>query len=119
MIIRLAAVFIIIGALIFVPAGSFDYWNGWVFMISFFIPMCGFSIYLFRNHRPLLEKRLKTRETEKQQQWYVKVSLIWFVIAFLLPGFDYRFGWSNVPVWLVKQYTGSLRISGMDTQFRN
>jgi protein-S-isoprenylcysteine O-methyltransferase Ste14 len=91
---------IMIGALLFGPAGSFRYWNGWLFLVSFFVPMTITLVYLYRNDRALLEKRLRVREKQKEQKIYVKLSLGWFVVSFLVPGFDYRFGWSVVPVWL-------------------
>ncbi len=99
--IRLGIVAVMVGALLFGPAGDFRYWNGWIFMAALFAPMILVFVYLFRNHRPLLEKRMRMREKEKEQKAYVKLSLSWFLVSFAVPGFDYRFGWSEVPVWLV------------------
>lgn len=99
--VRLTIGAIAIGALLFVPAGSFGYWNGWLFMAALFVPMMMALAYLYRKDRSLLEKRLRTREKQKEQKIYVKLSLLWFVVSFLVPGFDYRFGWSHLPVWLV------------------
>ncbi len=90
-----------IGALLFGPAGSFNYWNGWLFMAALFIPMTFALIYLYGKDRSLLEKRMRTDEKERAQKAYVKLSLLWCVIFFALPGFDHRFGWSHVPAWLV------------------
>ena len=98
--VRLTLGAIVIGALLFCPAGSLHYWNGWLFMAALFVPMTIALVYLCRNDRSLLEKRLKLHEKQKEQKIYLKLSLIWFVVSFLMPGFDYRFGWSDVPVWL-------------------
>ncbi len=99
--IRLVLVVIILGTILFSAAGSFQYWNGWLFMASLFIPITVTSIYLYRRDSALLEKRLKVREKEKEQKAYVKLSLLWFLVSIAIPGFDFRFGWSDVPVWLV------------------
>ncbi len=99
--IRLTLVILMIGALLFGPAGSFDYWNGWVFMAAFFGPMTGALAHFYRNDRAFLLERMRTDEKQKEQKIYAKLSLLWFIIWFAIPGFDYRFGWSHVPAWLV------------------
>ena len=99
--IRFTTSVVAIGALLFGLAGSFRYWNGWLFLAALFGPMTLVFVYLLRKDRALLEKRLKLREREKEQRAYVKLSLLWFLISFSIPGLDYRFGWSHVPVWLV------------------
>jgi protein-S-isoprenylcysteine O-methyltransferase Ste14 len=92
---------IAIGALLFGPAGSLGYWNGWLFMVALFVPMTFALAYFYRRDRSLLEKRLRLHEKQAEQRTYVKLSLVWFLISFLVPGFDHRFGWSEVPIWLV------------------
>jgi protein-S-isoprenylcysteine O-methyltransferase Ste14 len=99
--IRLTLGAVAIGALLFVPAGDLGYWNGWLFMAALFIPMTIAFGYFYRTDRSLLEKRLRVREQQKEQKTYVKLSLAWFLLSFLVPGLDYRFGWSAVPMWLV------------------
>ncbi len=99
--IRFALTVIMVGALLFCTAGSLQYWNGWLFLMTLVVPMSLTVIYLFRTNRPLLEKRMRMREKEKEQKVYSRLSLLWFLITFAIPGFDYRFGWSHVPVWLV------------------
>ncbi len=99
--IRLALGVIAIGMLIFGPAGSLRYWNGWLFLVALFVPMTFALAYFYRRDRSLLEKRLRLREKQMEQRSYVRLSLVWFLISFLVPGFDYRFGWSEVPIWLV------------------
>ncbi len=99
--VRLTLGVVAIGTLLFIPAGSFRYWNGWLFMVALFVPMIIALVYFYWKDRSLLEKRLRFHEKEKEQKAYVKLSLVWFLIAFLVPGFDYRFGWSDVPFWLI------------------
>ncbi len=99
--VRLTLGALVIGALLFVPAGSLRYWNGWLFLAALFVPMMIALVYLYRKDRSLLGKRLTMREKQKEQKIYVKLSLVWFVVSFLVPGFDYRFGWSDVPLWLI------------------
>jgi protein-S-isoprenylcysteine O-methyltransferase Ste14 len=85
----------------FIPAGTFAYWQAWVYLAVLFLPLVYVLSYLIKNDPKLLERRMRTREREKEQQIIVLFSSIFLLLAFVLPGFDYRFGWSNVPVWLV------------------
>lgn len=57
--------------------------------------------YLFKNDPALLERRMRTREKASDQSLIIKLSYVYFLVTFLLPGFDKRFGWSNTPEWLV------------------
>lgn len=99
--IRLTLITIFFGILFFGTSGSIEYWNGWLFMVAFCVPMTIAFFYLYKNNRSLLEKRMRMREREPEQKTYVKLSLLWFLISHTLPGFDYRFGWSHVPVLIV------------------
>jgi len=87
--------------LIFVPAGSFKFWNGWLFMGALFIPMVLILIYLLVKEPDLLIRRLKTKEKEKTQKTYQVLSIIVCLVAFIVPGLDFRFNWSNVPFSVV------------------
>lgn len=93
--------FIFVAALLFIPAGSLDYYNGWLFLCSLFIPMSLVMIYLVVKDPALLEKRMKTDEKEKTQKVYLVLSILATIATFAIPGFDYRYQWSFVPVWLV------------------
>jgi len=91
---------IFVAALLFIPAGSFRYWQGWVFMAILFLPMPITSVYFLKRDPQLMERRLRTKEKISEQktiirwaQWVVFVSLV-------IPGLDYRFRWSRVPLWL-------------------
>ena len=87
--------------LFFLPAGTWMYWQAWVYMAVLLIPMCVVLIYLLKNDPELLERRMRMREGRREQKLIIKISYIFFLLAFLLPGFDVRFGWSNMPVWAV------------------
>ncbi len=92
---------LLIGVLIFWPAGTFEYWNGWLFIGLLFIPMFFLGVILLWKAPALLEKRLSTKEKEGTQQKVVALSGLLFLIGFVAAGLDFRFGWTRVPVWLV------------------
>lgn len=91
----------VVGLILFLPAGSLKFWNAWLYLAVLFGAMFFVLIYLISNDPALLEKRLKTKEPEKQQKWYLATSWTAFLLIFILPGLDFRFHWSDVPVWLV------------------
>jgi protein-S-isoprenylcysteine O-methyltransferase Ste14 len=93
--------FFVLGGMFFLPAGTFAYWEAWTYIAVLFIPMFFVFIYLIKNEPELLARRLKMKEKEAEQSLIIKLSYIPFLIAFLLPGFDKRFGWSNVPVVVI------------------
>lgn len=92
---------IILSLLLFLPAGTLQYWQAWVYMGILFIPMFFVMQYLLKNDLALLERRMKMKEKEKSQKLYIKLSLISFPFVFIIPALDYRFGWSNVPMIVV------------------
>jgi protein-S-isoprenylcysteine O-methyltransferase Ste14 len=100
-ILRLVLGILMIGVLFFLPAGTFDYWQAWAWLATLFIPMMISFVYLVKRDPTLLERRTRTNETRTVQKWIIAVSVVYFLIVFILPGFDKRFGWSAVPVWLV------------------
>ena len=99
--VRFGGAFLVLCAMFFLPAGTLAYWEAWAWMAVLFIPMVGVLAYLVRHDPALLERRMRTREPEKEQSLLIKLSLLWFAITFLLPGFDRRFGWSHVSLALV------------------
>ncbi len=99
-VIRFMLAFLVLGLLLFVSAGSIKFWNAWIYLGALFFPMIGMLIYLYKHDADLLERRMRVREKEKEQKRYVKISLLIFVAAFIVPGLDFRFQWSSVPVWL-------------------
>ncbi len=92
---------ILVGLLLFLPAGSFSYFGAWLFMALLFLPMLIMGIVLFIKAPTLLQKRLNNKEKEKTQQGVIAFSGLLFPIGFLLSAFDFRFDWSHVPFWLV------------------
>ncbi len=85
----------------FLPAGTWNYWQAWVYMALLITPMFFAMIYLIKKDPELLERRMRLREQRSKQRLIVKVSLVFFLLAFILPGLDKRFGWSDVPIGLV------------------
>jgi len=94
--IRLVLAIIVLGLIFFLPAGSIKFWEAWVYMGILFIPMIFVLIYLLKKDPELLERRMKMKEKEEPQKVFIKLSLLVFFIAFIIPGFDYRFEWSKV-----------------------
>ena len=92
---------VLIGALLFLPAWTLDYPGAWLFIAVLFLPMLFMGIVLFAKAPTLLEKRLKNKEKEKTQKGVIALSGLMFPIGFVLSAFDFRFGWSSVPLWLV------------------
>jgi protein-S-isoprenylcysteine O-methyltransferase Ste14 len=87
--------------MLFIPAGTFRFWQAWLWLGVLIIPLLAVGTYLYLKDPALLERRMHTRETEKPQTLMIKLSLIWFLLAFLIPGLDRRFHWSRVPTEIV------------------
>lgn len=100
-----------VGALIFLPAGSFDYTNGWLFIGLLFVPMLILGTVLLIKSPELLEKRLDAKEKEKTQRGVVAVTGLFFVAGFVVAGLDFRFGWSEMPYWVVTAASAVLIVS--------
>lgn len=92
---------VLVGALLFIPAGTIFYPNGWLFLALLFIPMLFLGAVLFFKAPDLLEKRLNTKEKERTQKKVVSLSALQFMLSFLLAALDFRFGWSELPSVLV------------------
>lgn len=89
--------FLFVAALLFVPAGTLLYWNGWLFVALLFVPMLFLGAVLLLKAPNLLEKRLNNKETENEQKVVVLFSLIMFLAGFVVSALDFRFGWSRMP----------------------
>ena len=87
----------IIGLLIFLPANTINYWNGWLFMGLLFIPMFIAGIFMMIKSPELLRKRLNAKEKENEQKLVVKLSGLMFFVGFIIAGLNYRFGWIVLP----------------------
>jgi len=89
--------FVITALLIFIPAGSLDYWNGWLLLAVLFIPMfCAGLVMLFKAPA-LLRRRLNMRERQAEQKGVVAWSGLLFIAVFVLAGLGFRFGWPMLP----------------------
>ena len=94
---RLAFAVPIVGLFLFLPAGTLRYWQAWMYLGTLFIPMFFVFGYLLKNDPDLLERRMHTKEKETRQNQILKFGYPFFIAAFILPGFDVRYGWSNMP----------------------
>ncbi len=88
---------IIICMLLFIPAGTLDYPNGWLFIALLFIPMFFAGIIMLFKSPNLLRRRLNAKEEEDEQKTVILVSGIIFLLAFILAGLNFRFGWFHLP----------------------
>ena len=88
---------IIICILLFIPAGTINYPNGWLFIALLFIPMLFAGIIMIFKSPDLLRRRLNAKENEDEQKTVILISGIIFLLAFILAGLNFRFGWFNLP----------------------
>ena len=88
---------IIVGSLLFIPAGSIKYWNGWLFMVILFMPMFIAGIVLMIKKPELLRKRLNAKEKENEQKQVILLSGILFLLCFIIAGLNFRFKWIELP----------------------
>ena len=89
--------FIIICALLFIPAGTINYPNGWLFICLLFLPMFIVGIIVFIKSPSLLRRRLNAKEEQDEQKIVLFASGIMFLLAFALAGLNFRFGWFSLP----------------------
>jgi len=100
-VIRLAGLAVVIGLVLFLPAGTVRYWPGWAYCAVLAVPMTVVVAY-FLNHDPaFLERRFRHREKEPVQKAVVVLATGLFVAGFVVPALDFRYGWSAVPVWVI------------------
>ena len=91
---------VLIGLLLFLPAGTFHYWKGWLLMGILFIPMFCAGIVMMRKNPELLRKRLQAKERRKEQDIVIKCSGLMFIAGFICAGLDFRCGWVVLPDWV-------------------
>lgn len=92
---------VVIGIIIFLPAGTFDYWNAWLFMEILFIPMLFAGIVIMIKNPNLLKKRLKAKEQQSEQSLVIKLSGLMFVIGVVMAGLNFCFQWIVLPDWVL------------------
>lgn len=91
---------IAIGVLLFLPAGTFRWRNGWLLMGILFVPMFCAGIVMMLKNSELLKKRLNAKEKQTEQQLVIKLSGLMFAAGFIAAGLDFRFRWTTPPLWL-------------------
>lgn len=95
--IKFLAGIILTGLLVFLPAGSFAYWQGWLLMGILFIPMFLAGIVMLVKSPDLLSKRLNAKEKESAQKTVVALSGLLFIISFVTAGLNWRLNWWILP----------------------
>ena len=93
--------FIIIALLLFIPAGTLNYWNAWIFICILFVPMFIVGIILMIKSPDLLRKRLNSKEKESEQGILLMVCGVMFICGFVVSGLNYRFEWIILPKMIV------------------
>ena len=92
---------LLVCVLLFLPAGSFSYWNGWLLMAVLFVPMIVAGFVMMKKSPELLQKRLNAKEEQSEQKAVVVLSGLMFIAAFIVAGLNFRFGWIVLPNWIV------------------
>lgn len=98
---KFALGFIVVGSLIFLPAGTFSFFNGWLLMGILFVPMFFAGIVLMFRNPELLRKRLNAKEIQQEQNLVIKLSGLIFIAGFVIAGLGFRFHWYMLPVSVV------------------
>lgn len=88
---------LVIGLLLFLPANTIYYWNGWLFMGLLFVPMFIAGIILMIKNPELLRKRLNAKEKEKEQRQVIAFSGLMFLFGFIVAGLNYKYNWVVIP----------------------
>lgn len=91
---------LLVSALLFIPAGTLNFLEAWVFISILFIPMFVTGVILWIKNPRLLEKRLKAKEKETEQKSVIIIGGLMFIAGFIVAALDFRFQWSNVPDYL-------------------
>ena len=91
---------LLVGILLFLPAGSFDFWQAWLLLGILFIPMFAAGLIMLKKNPDLLRKRLNAKEEQAEQKDVVLLSGLMFAAAFILAGLNHRFAWIVLPAWV-------------------
>lgn len=97
--IKYASGIVVLGLLLFVPAGTLVWWQGWLLMGILFVPMFAAGLVMMAKAPDLLRKRLDAREEEGEQRTVVALSALMFTAAFVVAGLGVRWGWPMLPRW--------------------
>lgn len=87
---------ILVAILIFLPAGTLSFLNGWILMAALFVPMFFAGVIMMLKNPELLKRRLDAREEQKEQRFVIILSALMFIAGFIVAGLDFRFGWSSL-----------------------
>lgn len=87
---------IITSTLIFMSSGTIKNYNAWILLIILFIPILFFGIYLYMKNPELLKERLNSKEKENEQKLVQILSLIIFIVGFIICGLDFKYKWTNI-----------------------
>lgn len=101
--IKIIAGIVLMGVLLFLPAGTIRWPEGWLLMIILFVPMFLAGLLMYFKAPDLLRSRLKAKETQSEQKDVIRYSGLMFLLAFIVAGLNYRFGWITMPraiVWI-------------------
>jgi protein-S-isoprenylcysteine O-methyltransferase Ste14 len=101
MAVRFISVFPVLGLMFFLPAWTLNYWQAWVYIFIVAVPAIFLGMYLYKHDRALMERRMRMKERLRGQKIIVAASSLFFLATFLIPGFDFRFHWSQVPVAVI------------------
>jgi len=104
-IVQCLGVFVAMSVLLFIPAGTVHFWQAWVFMGITFVPMIIFTAYYYKKDPVFVERRMQKREKIAQQRWIMRAASVLTVLSLVVPGLDYRIGWTRelfggVPTWV-------------------
>ena len=99
--VKFACGLLMVGLLIFLPAGTLGYPNGWLLMALLFVPMLIAGFVMLAKSPDFLKKRLDGKEKQGTQKGVVAIAGLMFIAGFVVAGLDFRFGWSSMPTWVV------------------
>ena len=91
---------ILVGLLLFLPAGTFAYPQGWLLMGILFVPMFIAGLIMMKKSPELLRKRLNVKEEQAEQKAVIALSGLMFLVSFIVAGLNFRFGWIRLPLWV-------------------
>ena len=97
---KFAAGLLLVMLLLFVPAGSLSYWQGWLLIAALFVPMFAAGLVMMKKNPELLKKRLRAKEEQGEQKKVILLSGIMFLAAFIAAGLNFRFRWIPLPAWV-------------------
>jgi protein-S-isoprenylcysteine O-methyltransferase Ste14 len=98
---RMVMFLIVTACIFFIPAGTLQYWEAWAYIAILFLPASVMMLYLLKNDPELLDRRMRMKEKQPEQKKIIKWSYAFFILTFLIPGFDRRFGWSSVHLAII------------------